>query len=480
MEVGFGDIITISFIERCDGRVVETNIEEIARDNGIYDEEYGYGPTAITVGSDDFVDGLHDELAGKEVGAKGTVIIPPEKAYGERNSEYVYSMNKKEFAKVPDIGEVVSDSEYGDGIVVNKIGSQIIIDCNHKFAGKEIEYEYEIHEIITDPAEQFFYILDNLLTYNYEASFDKDDESGIISIKMPVDSIFRWSMDRIDITFNLFDKHPSLESLEFREEYENTEHTMELGEVDAESHAETDDTIESEEIKIGDLITFNFTKRCDGEVVDTNIKEVAEDNGIYDDDYEYEPDVINIGLKQTLGHLEKEFIGKKAGAKGTVIIPAEEAYGVRSKEKVRSIDRKELAEGAKIGSYIHHDKYGDGFVVNKIGKRFVVDFNHIFAGNDIECEYEILEKITDPAEQFDCMMWYLGPREYDATFENGKGTVSLEIPLIFISEWSVKKMVIVLGLLKTFPILKTLEFREKFTSFFTNELSLSNDELRLI
>ena len=476
MEVGFGDIITISFIERCDGKVVNTNIEDIARDNDIYDEEYDYGPTAINVGNDDFPDGLHDELVGKEVGAKGTVIIPPEKAYGERSSEYVRSMNKKEFDEVPSIGEVVPDSEYGDGIVVNKIGSQIIIDYNHKFAGKEIEYEYEIHEIIIDPAEQFFRMLDQLLTHSYEAAFEEDEGNGIISLKIPTKRIFWWNVDRVDLAFELFNKHPSLETLEFREEYENIYHTMELGEVDAESNAETDNTTESEEIKIGDLITFNFIKRCGGEIVDTNIEKVAVDNDLYSDDYDYEPDVVIIGLKPTLGYLEKEFIGKKVGTKGTMIIPAKEAYGVRSKEKIHSIDRKEIQKDAKIGSYIHHNEYGDGFVVNKIGKRFVVDFNHIFAGNDIECEYEILEKITDPAEQFDCMMWHLGPRKYDASFENGKGTVNLKIPLIIISEWSAKKMIIILALFKSLPFLETLEFCEKYTHFFDTDLSLLNDE----
>jgi len=480
MEVDFGDIITISFIERCDGKIVDTNIEDIARDNGIYDEEYDYGPTAINVGNDDFPDGLHDELVGKEVGAKGTVIIPPEKAYGERSSEYVRSMNKKEFDKVPSIGEIVPDSEYGDGIVVNKIGSQFIIDFNHKFAGKEIEYEYEIHEIIINPAEQFFRILDHLLTHSYEASFEEEDGSGIISVKIPTKGILWWNADRVDLTLELFGKHPSLDTLEFREEYENIFHTMEQGEVDAGSNAETDNTTESEEIKAGDLITFNFIKHCDGEVVDTNIEEIAVDNDLYDDDYEYAPDVVIIGSKPTLGYLDKEFIGKKVGAKGTVIIPAEEAYGVRSKEKVHSIDRKELPKDAKIGSYIQHDEYGDGFIVNKIGKKFVVDFNHIFAGNDIECEYEILEKITDPAEQFDCMMWHLGPRKYDASFENGRGTVNLEVPLLIMNEWSVKKIRIILELFKNLPFLETLEFREKYTSFFTNELSRLNDELNVI
>jgi FKBP-type peptidyl-prolyl cis-trans isomerase 2 len=99
MEIEFEDIIIMSFVTSCDGEVLETNIEEIARDNGIYDEKYEYVPAVIAIGQDTFLNALYAELIGKEVGAKGTLLLP--QAYGERSSEKMYSVDKKKFDKVP-------------------------------------------------------------------------------------------------------------------------------------------------------------------------------------------------------------------------------------------------------------------------------------------------------------------------------------------------------------------------------------------
>jgi FKBP-type peptidyl-prolyl cis-trans isomerase SlyD len=155
MEIAFDDIITISFIERCDGRVLQTNIEQVAKDNGIYNENADYAPIVIRVGDDTFPEELYDDLIGKEIGAKGTVIFPPDKPYEEPSREKIHSLNKKDFKKLPKIGDYIHNAKYGKGIVINMIGSRIIADFNDRLAGKNIEFDYEIHEVITDPAEQF-------------------------------------------------------------------------------------------------------------------------------------------------------------------------------------------------------------------------------------------------------------------------------------------------------------------------------------
>jgi FKBP-type peptidyl-prolyl cis-trans isomerase SlyD len=196
--------------------------------------------------------------------------------------------------------------------------------------------------------------------------------------------------------------------------------------------------------------------------LETNIEEVARDNGLYDEYSEYLPNFYIIGSESFTGHLHDEFIGKIAGAKGTVIVPSEKAYGLRNNKMVHSIDKKEISTDTEIGSYIHHHKYGNGVVVKKFGKRIVVDFNHLHAGKDIECEYEIIERITDPAKQFLLLLSYIGPQECDASFENGKGIINLKAALTIIDAWSMIKLKLTLVLFESLPCLKTLEFREKY------------------
>jgi FKBP-type peptidyl-prolyl cis-trans isomerase 2 len=451
MHIEFGDIVCISFVERCDGEVLTTNIEEVARDSGTYNKAHKYVPTPINVGRDIFPEGLYDELIGKEMGDVGTVILPPEKAYGKRRNERIHSMNRKDFAKTLKIGDHVAHPLYGDGFIVKMIGSKVVVDFNHKLAGKEIEYEYEIHDIITKPAEQFSCLVERLITIECETSFEDGD--GIVYITILPQNIADWHKERVFLTRNLFEKHPSLNTLEFCEEYENTFSMM----LD-----EDDDATDSEEIKVGDLVTFYFIDRFDGKVLQTNIRQVGIDNDIFDANSEYAPNSIFICLDPSLGPLCADFIGKVVGAKGTVTIPPEWAYGLWSKEEVRTIDRKEIAKDAEIGSSIHHPKYGNGIVINTSKNRVTVDFNHIFAGKDIECEYEIFERITDPAEQFHCILSYLCPAEHTASFENGTGTICLQVSLMSMDKWGEIKTKLVLELLENIASLQTLEFHEKY------------------
>jgi len=219
MAIEIGDIITISYVERCDGTVFATNIEQVARDNNLYNEKDKYTPIIISVGRDFLAKGLQDELVGKEVGAKGTVAVPAEKAYGERTREKVHSIDKKEFAKDVTVGSYIRHPEYGSGFVVNKIGQRFVVDFNDALAGRDLEYDYEIHEIITDPSEQLSRMLTRLVTGEYDVSFENG--KGIVRVKVPLVQMEQWNQMKIALVWEVLGRLRSLETLEFREEYEN-------------------------------------------------------------------------------------------------------------------------------------------------------------------------------------------------------------------------------------------------------------------
>jgi len=219
MAIEKGDIISISYVERIDGRVFTTNIEQVARDTGIYEEEKEYIPYILSVGYDDPPQGFQNELMGKEVGAKGTAVIPPELAYGERDEEGVHSVDEKELEEDIAVGDIVEHEEYGEGVIVNKIGKRFIVDFNHPLAGREIEYEYEIHEIITDPVEQISRMLNRMVVGQYDISFE--DGNGIISTDIAMFDIWSWNQTKLHLVVSLLGRIRSLESLEFREKYEN-------------------------------------------------------------------------------------------------------------------------------------------------------------------------------------------------------------------------------------------------------------------
>ena len=470
MEIEFDDIITISFIQRCDGKVLQTNIEQVARDNDIYDKNGDYSPITISSGHDTFPDALYEELIGKEIGAKGTVIIPPEKEYEEQSRDNIRSLNKKEFKKLPKIGDYIHNAQYGEGRVINMIGSRVVVDFNDTSAGKCIEFDYEIHEVITDPAEQFSRIVGNLVSDEYEASFENG--MGIISSKVSMVNTNPWDFEKYSCARNVFERLPSLKCVEFREAYKNIYIALleELAKDDDEVDADIDDVTESPYIRLGDVITINFVKRGDGEVLETNIKQIARDNNIYDKDIDYTPLLISVGENDFPEELYDDFVYRKVGEKGTVMLFLDESYEDWCMEHIQSIEKKNLKEDTKVGSYVTLQEYGKGLVIKDIGATFRVDFNDQLAGKYYEFEYEILEKITDPAEQFLRTLKSLVEMELEASFENGKGIIIVEMSLGTMVLWNMKKFDLLMELCSKLPCLDTLEFRERYESDFKNNM----------
>ncbi len=149
-----GDFIKISYTAKLeDGTVIDTTDEKIAREYGIYNENTRYGDIYVVVGEGLVVKGLDEDFIGKEVGYKGKVVVPPEKAFGKYDPENkdVYSITK--FRERPEVGQRV---RIGNkiGTVERIIGRRVIVDFNHPLAGKTIIFEYEIKEKLEKPEDK--------------------------------------------------------------------------------------------------------------------------------------------------------------------------------------------------------------------------------------------------------------------------------------------------------------------------------------
>ena len=49
----------------------------------------------------------------------------------------------------------INVEEQGEGIVVDVIGSRVVVDFNPALAGQTLSYHYKIEETVTDPLEEF-------------------------------------------------------------------------------------------------------------------------------------------------------------------------------------------------------------------------------------------------------------------------------------------------------------------------------------
>jgi len=190
-------------------------------------------------------------------------------------------------------------------------------------------------------------------------------------------------------------------------------------EADAEVETETeDDESEPEGLQRGDFIRIDYTAHTveDGHLVDTTDPEVAEEEGV-GEDQEFAPRTIILGEGHIFGPVEDDVVGTDVGDTGTVTVPATEAFGEVDDEEIRTIPSDKIPEDDRYpGAHVEID--GDqGHIETIIGGRARVDFNHPLAGEDIEYEYEILEEVTDREEKASGLIDIFLDMDLDVWFE---------------------------------------------------------------
>ena len=110
-------------------------------------------------GSGNIISGLENALAGKTVGDKFNVRIPPEEAYGELEDGLVDVLSREMFEGIDDIQvgmQFHADVSSGSGIVtvVHIDGDNITIDGNHPLAGVALTFDVEVVDVRPATAEE--------------------------------------------------------------------------------------------------------------------------------------------------------------------------------------------------------------------------------------------------------------------------------------------------------------------------------------
>lgn len=156
--VNKGDFIKVEFTGRVKetGEVFETTDEELAREEGIWNEDTRYGPRLVVVGEGWVLRGLDKRLPGLKVSQKAEIEIPPEEAFGERNTNLV-QMVPYRVLRSRGINPVVgAELEIeGRAATIRSIGSgRVQVDYNHPLAGRNIVYEVEVIEQLEEDEEK--------------------------------------------------------------------------------------------------------------------------------------------------------------------------------------------------------------------------------------------------------------------------------------------------------------------------------------
>ena len=209
--------------------------------------------------------------------------------------------------------------------------------------------------------------------------------------------------------------------------------------------------LQGKKVEEGDFILVKITARTQrGKIFRVSSEEDAKKAGIYDENRAkqgyYAPDFVivgkpgflNEGLTETIK--EMNFFEKKS-----VRIPPTKAFGKRDPQKIERIGIakfRRLNEGKnpEIGKEFVKQSQGQtqrGTITNVVQGRVIIDYNHPLAGQSVDYNLEIIDKIEDFNEKIEYFMINKGiPKENVSDFQVSyipkSKTIEITIPKMFL------------------------------------------------
>jgi len=254
MAVKKGDFIRLEYTGRIKdtGAVFDTTNEETAKEEGIFIENKNYGPIPIVVSAGHLLKGLDDALLGMEEGENKIIELTPDEGFGVRKPDLIQLIPLREFRKQnikPQVGMNIT-LEGHTGKIQSISGGRVRVDFNHELAGKNLEYNIELKEIIEDDEGK----VRSMIELHYPSP-NLDLDKTKIKIKDGKVVIFMDEITRfdrkpyVDITFarfriakDIWENIEGIEKVEFADVFEKKE----TEEAEEETEEVLEDNVEEE------------------------------------------------------------------------------------------------------------------------------------------------------------------------------------------------------------------------------------------
>jgi len=187
VKISKGDIIRLEYdawvVET--GALFDTTNAEKAKEANIFNENVTYVPIPMLLGGGRTFPGLEDALEGAEVGVENEVVIPPEKAAGQRDPKLVELHPVREFVKQkiePRVGMEVSMKNRMGTIMAVTTG-RVRVDFNRPLAGKSLRYKFKVLSKIEAPEDRIKAVLE--MDYGTSEGFKPIVEDEKIVLELP-------------------------------------------------------------------------------------------------------------------------------------------------------------------------------------------------------------------------------------------------------------------------------------------------------
>ncbi len=138
------------------GEVFDTSSEEVATENGVWEEGRTYGPRLVIVGDGYVLRGLDEKLPGTPWDEEVEIEIEAAEAFGERRAEDI-EMVPFRVLRSKGVNPYVGAELEVDGrpaIVRSVSAGRVQLDYNHPLAGRKIVYKVKAAEHIEDDKDK--------------------------------------------------------------------------------------------------------------------------------------------------------------------------------------------------------------------------------------------------------------------------------------------------------------------------------------
>ncbi len=137
--IDVGKKVKMNFTMKSNGTVLETT--------------EGKAPFEFTFGEHPMILGVQNALKGLKAGDKKSLTLTPENAFGQINPKAVMEFPKTQFPKADIKPGMVFNAKGKEGMPLRGIVKEvkkdtIILDFNHPLAGKELQVDFEVIEVI--------------------------------------------------------------------------------------------------------------------------------------------------------------------------------------------------------------------------------------------------------------------------------------------------------------------------------------------
>jgi len=105
---------------------------------------------------------------------------------------------------------------------------------------------------------------------------------------------------------------------------------------------------------------------------------------------------------------------------------------------------------------------GEGIIVDVLGSRAIVDFNHPLAGKSVHYVYTIEDIIEDPLQKINGLIHLYAHINCEVSLDDGIATITLPPGIVFNRRWMIWRSEIIREAFDAIPELREIVLKEVF------------------